>query len=188
MRLIPLLTLLLVLIAPAAMADELYLIEMILVRQNLEQPFQSQPAPEDWAKGATPITAEQERTPSLNEMTAKLGASGNYEVLLHKAWQQTLGDQPSLVSITAGQEQFGQFPVQGTLSFTLKRFTDVQAQFWVNQFDSNGVVSTSERLSQTSQTKNGQLNFLDAGHLALLLKVTSLAASKREAPSQNLDQ
>lgn len=188
MRLIPSLALLLVLIAPAALADELYQIEMILIRQNLEQPFQSQPAPEDWAKGAKPVTADQERTPSLNDMTAKLGSSGNYEVLLHKAWQQPLSDQPSLISITEGQEQFGQFPVQGTLSLTLKRFTDVQAQFWVNQFDNNGVVSASERLNQTSQTKNGQLNFLDAGHLALLLKVTSLAASKREAPSQNLDQ
>ncbi|BBP78356.1 hypothetical protein CCU68_08840 [Pseudomonas gingeri NCPPB 3146 = LMG 5327] len=188
MRLISSLAVLLALFTPAAFADELYQVEMILVRQNLEQPFQSQPAPEDWARGARPVTAADERTPALNDMVAKLGASGNYEVLLHKAWQQSLSDQPSKVSITAGEEQFGQFPVEGTLSLTLKRFTDVEAQFWVNRFDNNGVVNASERLNQTSQTKNGQLNFLDSGHLALLLKVTSLSASKREAPSQNLDQ
>ncbi len=186
MRLIPSLAVLLA--PPTAFADEPYQVEMILVRQNLEQPFQSQPAPEDWAKGAKAVTAADERTPSLNDMVAKLEASGNYEVLLHKAWQQNLSDQPSIVSITAGNEQFGQFPVEGTLSLTLKRFTEVQAQFWVNRFDGNGVVNDSERLNQTSQTKNGQLNFLDSGHLALLLKVTSLNASKREAPSQNLDQ
>ncbi|UZE27436.1 peptidoglycan binding protein CsiV [Pseudomonas asplenii] len=188
MRLIPSLAVLLALLAPTAFADEPYQVEMILVRQNLEQPFQSQPAPEDWAKGAKAVTVADERTPSLNDMVAKLEASGNYEVLLHKAWQQNLSDQPSIVSITAGNEQFGQFPVEGTLSLTLKRFTEVQAQFWVNRFDGNGVVNDSERLNQTSQTKNGQLNFLDSGHLALLLKVTSLNASKREAPSQNLDQ
>lgn len=188
MRLISSLAVLLALLTSPAFADELYQVEMILVRQNLEQPFLSQPAPEDWAKGANPISADDERTPALNDMVAKLGTSGNYEVLLHKSWQQSLSDQPSKVSITAGQEQFGQFPVEGTLSLTLKRFTDVQALFWVNNFDNNGVVSASERLNQTGQIKNGQLNFLDSGHLALLLKVTSLSASKREAPPQNLDQ
>lgn len=45
MRLIPSLAVLLALLAPTAFADEPYQVEMILVRQNLEQPFQSQPAP-----------------------------------------------------------------------------------------------------------------------------------------------
>jgi len=65
----------------------------------------------------------------------------------------------------------------------LGRFTDVTADFWVNQIDANGLVTASERLRQDSHTKNGQLNYLDNGHLALLIKITSLTApAPREAP------
>ena len=45
------------------------------------------------------------------------------------------------------------------------------------------MVTASERLKQESHTKNGQLNFLDNGHLALLIKITSLTApAPRQAP------
>jgi hypothetical protein len=45
------------------------------------------------------------------------------------------------------------------------------------------MVTASERLKQESHTKNGQLNFLDNGHLGLLIKITSLTApAPREAP------
>jgi hypothetical protein len=44
----------------------------------------------------------------------KLSASGDYTVLLHKAWQQTLGEAPTKVAISDGKEQFGQFPIEGT--------------------------------------------------------------------------
>lgn len=65
----------------------------------------------------------------------------------------------------------------------LGRFTDVNADFWVNQIDANGMVTASEHLKQDSHTKNGQLNYLDNGHLALLIKITSLTApAPRQAP------
>ena len=41
----------------------------------------------------------------------------------------------------------------------------------------------SEHLSQTDvRTKNNQLNYLDGGHLALLIKITSLTAKPPSAP------
>ena len=40
------------------------------------------------------------------------------------------------------------------------------------------MVTASERLKQESHTKNGQLNFLDNGHLGLLIKITSLTAPR----------
>lgn len=102
----------------------------------------------------------------------KLSASTDYTVLLHKAWQQTLGEQATKVAISEGKDQFGQFPIEGTLSSKLGRFTDVDADFWINQINADGVVTASERLKTQSHTKNGQLNFLDAGHLGLLIKIT----------------
>ncbi|APC14979.1 hypothetical protein BLL42_04330 [Pseudomonas frederiksbergensis] len=174
-----LLTLLLTLVAPTAFADSLYQVEMILVRQNAVPAIVSRSAPEDWAAGAQPVTADSLRTPSLNAEAEKLRASSDYTVLLHKAWQQSLGDVESKVSISDGREQYGQFPIEGTLNLKLGRFTDVDANFWVNQFDANGRVTASERLKQESHTKNGQLNYLDNGHLALMIKITSLTATAR---------
>ncbi len=56
----------------------------------------------------------------------------------------------------------------------MDRFTDIDAQFWVNQLDPHGVVLNSERLKQTARVKNGGLNYLDNGNLALLIKVSPL--------------
>ncbi len=115
--------------------------------------------------------------PRLNNIVDKLRADNSYTVLAHKAWEQNLGEQPVKIAITDGEEQFGQFPIEGTLNLQLGRFTDIDAQFWINQFDSKGSVIASEHLNQTDvRTKNNQLNYLDGGHLALLIKITSLTA------------
>jgi hypothetical protein len=185
-RSLTLLTLLMpALAAPMASADDLYQVEMILVRQNAVPAIVSRAAPEDWAAGAQPVSPDSLRTPSLNGEVEKLTSSADYTVLLHKAWQQTLGENASKVAISDGKEQYGQFPIEGTLSMKLGRFTDVDADFWVNQIDANGMVTASERLKQESHTKNGQLNFLDNGHLGLLIKITSLTApAPRAAPEE----
>lgn len=183
MRLFRSLTLLLTLIAPTAFADELYQVEMILVRQNAVPAIASPAPPEDWASGAQPISPDSLRTPALNGVVEKLTASNEYTVLLHKSWEQTLGEEPRKVLIGEGAGQYGQFPIQGTLVLQLGRFTDVNANFWVNQLNNDGLVASSERLQQESHTKNGQLNFLDNGHLGLLIKITSLTApAPRQAP------
>ncbi|MBB6153773.1 hypothetical protein HDC30_000967 [Pseudomonas sp. JAI115] len=183
MRLFRSLTLLLALVAPSVFADDLYQVEMILVRQNAVPAIVSRAAPEDWAAGAQRLGDDSLRTPALGDVASKLSASGDYSVLMHKAWQQPLGEAPTKVAVSDGKEQFGQFPIEGTLEMKLGRFTDVNADFWVNQIDANGMVTASEHLKQDSHTKNGQLNYLDNGHLALLIKITSLTApAPRQAP------
>lgn len=185
MRLFCSLTLLMTLVAPSAFADDMYQVEMILVRQNAVPAIVSRAAPEDWAAGAQRLSPDSLRTPSLNGEVAKLTASTDYTVLLHTAWQQTLGEEANKIAISDGKEQYGQFPIEGTLNLKLGRFTDVDADFWVNQINPDGLVTASERLKQESHTKNGQLNFLDNGHLGLLIKITSLTApAPRQAPEQ----
>ncbi|MBT2294593.1 CsiV family protein [Pseudomonas fluorescens] len=188
MRLFRSLTLLMTLVAPLAFADDLYQVEMILMRQNAEPAIVSRAAPEDWDAGAQRLDANSQRTPALGHVVEKLNASGEYTVLMHKAWQQNLGEQGSRIAVSDGAEQFGQFPIEGTLELKLGRFTDVDADFWINQIDTNGLVTSSERLRQQSHTKNGQLNFLDNGHLGLLIKITSLTApAPRQAPDAIAD-
>ena len=187
MRAIRCLTLLLTLCAPTAFADGLYQVEMLLVRQNDVPAVTSQFAPEDWRAGAPRLSKEAERPPVLTDEATRLEATPSYTVLLHKAWEQNLGEQPVKVKITDGQEQFGQFPIQGTLDLQLGRFTRIDASFWLNQFDNHGSVIASEHLSQPDvRTKNNQLNYLDGGHLALLIKITSLTAKPPSAPPPGL--
>ncbi|MBV4454453.1 MULTISPECIES: CsiV family protein [Pseudomonas] len=186
MRLFRMLSLLLVVAAPAAFADSPYQVEMILVRQNAEPVINSRAAPEDWDTGAVRL-GDKLSPPRLSNIVDKLRADSTYTVLLHKAWEQNLGEQPVKLAITDGQEQFGQFPIEGVLNLQLGRFTDIDADFWINQFDGNGSVIASEHLAQKDvRTKNNQLNYLDGGHLALLIKITSLTAKPPSAPPPDL--
>ena len=174
MRLFRSLTLLLVLIAPAAFADGTYQVEVILFRQIDQPAATNQPSPEGWADGARKLVAEDQRPTTLDDLASKLDASDRYKVILHKAWQQDLSATPSKVALSAGQEQFGHFPIEGTVSLALARFTDIDANFWVNQLDAHGVLITSERMRQLTRVKNGELTYMDNGSLAMLIKVSSL--------------
>ncbi|PHN39079.1 CsiV family protein [Pseudomonas amygdali] len=174
MRLFRSLILLLTLIAPTAFADGLYQVEILLFRQNGEPASTRQLVPENWDKDAQKIAATDERSPALNDLASKLQGSGNYQVLMQRAWQQSIGSEPGKVAITSGEERLGHFPIEGTVSLAMARFTDIGAQFWVNQLDPHGVVISSERLKQTARVKNGELTYLDNGNLALLIKVSPL--------------
>ncbi|MCF5352978.1 hypothetical protein GIW06_17075, partial [Pseudomonas syringae] len=76
------LILLLTLIAPAAFADGLYQVEILLFRQSGEPASTRQLVPENWDKGAQKIDANDERSPALNDLASKLQGSGHYEVLM----------------------------------------------------------------------------------------------------------
>ncbi|PAU66396.1 hypothetical protein BZL41_01965 [Pseudomonas sp. PIC25] len=166
--------LLLIFLAPTAFADRLYQVELILFRQAGETIPSSQPAPEDWAAGAQRLGAGSERATALNNEAAKLTPANGYQVLLHQAWQQMLGATPSKIIVSTGQEQFGHFPVEGTLSMNQNRLVDLEAEFWVNQFDADGVLVGSEYMKQGSRLKNGELTYLDHGSLGLLIRVSPL--------------
>jgi len=173
MRAIRCLTLLLALFAPAAFAEGLYQVEMIIVRQNSVPAFTSPFAPEDWSAGAPRLSKGDERPLALEDEATRLQATSDYTVLLHKAWQQPVVEGPSRIALSDGQEQFGHLPIEGNLSITNGRFIAVDANVWVNQLDGNGSVLQSEQFRQSnSNMKGGQLTFLDGGHLAVLLKVT----------------
>jgi len=167
------LTLLLALLAPPAFAEGLYQVELIVFRQTSAPVLSSQRAPDDWAAGA-PLAAASVRSTALNSEAATLASSEDYQVLLHQAWQQQVSATKSTLALSDGQPQFGHFPVEGTLSLRQARFIEVKVDLWLNQFDADGLLSTSERLQQTSRLKNGEVTFIDHGSLGLLLKIFPL--------------
>lgn len=174
MRALCLLPLLFALLAPAAFAEGLYQVELILFRQPGDPLPAGQPPAENWAAGAQTLNDTNRRTPSLDKQAAKLSKTNGYKVLLHQAWQQQLGSAPSRMALSIGKEHHGHYPIEGTLALTQGRYLDVTAEFWINRFDNTGFLAGSERLKQTSRISSGQLTFLDHGNLGLLILVTPL--------------
>ncbi|MCU9950034.1 peptidoglycan binding protein CsiV [Pseudomonas solani] len=174
MRAFRFLALMLALLAPSAFADGLYQVELILFRQSGEATPASQPAPDDWANGAQGLDSVGERATALNGEAAKLNAGNGYQVLLHKAWSQSVGANPSRVAISTGDQQLGHFPVEGTVTLSQVRYTDVAVDFWVNQFDGSGLLSGSERIKQGTRLKNGELTYLDHSSLGVLIRISPL--------------
>ncbi len=174
MRLVRHLILLLTFIAPTAFADGMYQVELILFRQAGEPIPASQTAPDDWAAGAQALAADSERGTALNAEAAKLTTANGYQVLLHQAWQQNVGATPAKIALSSGNQQFGHFPVEGTLSLQQLRFVDLESDFWINQFDADGQLTGSERLKQGTRLKTGELTYLDHSSLGLLIKISPL--------------
>lgn len=66
----------------------------------------------------------------MNDLASKLQGSGNYQVLMQRAWQQTISTEPGKMAVSSGEEKLGHFPIEGTVSLAMARFTDIDAQFW----------------------------------------------------------
>lgn len=158
----------------AALAESLYQVEVIVFRQAAEPISAGQLPPDNWAQNALPVDGSNSRSTALNAEAGKLSPSSGYQVLLHKAWSQSLGASSSSVAISTGDEQFGHFPVEGTISLNAGRLIELDSDIWVNQLDASGTLTDSERIKQSSRLKSGELTFVDNGSLGLLIRVSPL--------------
>lgn len=164
----------LLLVAPAAFAQALYQVELIVFRQAEKAVPASQPAPEGWAGDAAAIAPERERSPALTDAAAKLESGQGYRVLLHKAWQQEVGDAPAPLRFGTGKERDGHFPVEGVLDLTQGRQLELKLNAWVNRFSAEGFLAGSERLHSQRRLVPGQLTYLDHPSIGALIRVTPL--------------
>lgn len=174
MRPLRFLPLLMALLAPTALAERLYEVEMIIFRQGSQVLPASQPVAEDWASGSNRLGMESQRSTSLDSQADKLKASGNYQVLLHQAWQQTLRANMEQVSFTQGDGSFDQYPVQGVIGVSLAETLELEADIWVNQLDEQGLLLQSERLRESRRLSPGELTYLDHGSIGALIRVRPL--------------
>lgn len=156
----------------SALAEEVWLVEMILFR-HAESPVEaSQPVPHDWRQAARPLLAGSERPPALNALAARLTPEAGYRVLLHKAWRQPLADEPARVAIEAGARQAGHAPLESRFVFTPSLPLETRVDVWVNRFDPDGRLLGSEHLGQRVRLRPGALHYLDHGSLGLLLRAS----------------
>ncbi len=164
----------LLLIAPAASAEALYQVELIVFRQAEKAVPASQPAPEDWAGSSAVIPAQSERTPALGDTAAKLEDSQGYRVLLHRAWQQGVGGTPTPLRFSTGEERDGHFPVEGVLELSQGRQLELRLTAWVNRFNAEGFLAGSEHLHSQRRLVPGQLTYLDHPSIGALIRVSLL--------------
>jgi hypothetical protein len=157
-----------------AFAEAMFQVEVIVFRQTTQQFPAARTAPDDWAQGALPIDISQARATTLNNEASKLTPANGYTVLLHKAWTQNIGASPGSVALSTGVEQFGHYPVEGTLDLKQNRLIDLSANLWINQFDTNGSLSSSELIKHSVRLQSGELTYLDHGSLGLLVRISPL--------------
>ena len=72
---------------------------------------------------------------TLSAIARSLRRSSKYELLLHQAWRQPLGNDPIPVLIQTGNRYGDLYEVDGTLSFSRSRFLHLQADLWFTQFE-----------------------------------------------------
>ncbi|MHA6493765.1 CsiV family protein [Pseudomonas borbori] len=162
---------LLVLTTGSAFAEALHHVELIVFRQSADHLLAAYPAPEDWAHGAPMLAPAQERETTLNDEAARLDANGGYQVLLHRAWSQPIGSNASSIAVSTGDQRFGHFPTEGVITLGQGRRIDLSVELWVNHFESNGLLSSSELIRRSVRLKSAELTFLDHGNLGVLVRV-----------------
>ncbi|WP_445936924.1 CsiV family protein [Pseudomonas sp.] len=158
----------------AVLAESLYQVEVIVFRQAATPISAGQLPPDNWAQDSLPVDGSNSRSTALNAEAGKLSPSNGYQVLLHKAWSQNLGESNSRVAISTGNKQFGHYPVEGTISLKAGRVIELDSDIWVNQLDASGILNDSERIKQSRRLKSGELTFVDNGSLGLLIRVSPL--------------
>jgi hypothetical protein len=156
-----------------ALADTLYQVETIVFRQSEQAIAATQLPKDDWAEGARPFDSSISRVTTLIDEASKLTPESGFQILLHKAWEQSIGSASSSVAISNGEGHFGHFPVQGTITLREKRPVELDTAIWVNRFDEHGALIESERIKQTSRLNIGELTYIDGGSIGMLIRVRS---------------
>lgn len=182
------LALLLTLCSTHALANDTQQVELIIFRQSSETIPASQVAPDNWANGATPVTREMLRSTQLDHFVKKLTPANGYQVLLHKAWLQTSNGTSVQVAVSEGTESFAHYPVEGTISMELERTSQVQMDFWINQFNPDATLLSSERFKQSALVANDQVTFIDHGTLGALIRIQAQGNKAADSSANSASQ
>lgn len=182
------LALLLTLCSTHALANDTQQLELIIFRQSSQTIPASQVAPDNWANGATPVTREMLRSTQLDHFVKKLTPANGYQVLLHKAWLQTSNGTSVQVAVSEGTESFAHYPVEGTISMELERTSQVQMDFWINQFNPDATLLSSERFKQSALVANDQVTFIDHGTLGALIRIQAQGNKAADSSANSASQ
>lgn len=171
-----------------AFANESQVIELIVFRQSNDSLQANRTAPDNWANGATRVTAEMWRSTQLDLLAKKLTPDNGYQVIMHKAWLQNNDGTTAQVAISDGHAHFQHHPIEGTLTFDLERTSSVQLDLWINQFNPDKTLRSSERFKQKTLVVNEQVTFVDHGSLGALIRIQAQQSTAQPEQIKQTDQ
>lgn len=169
-------------------ATESQVVELIVFRQSSDSLQASRVAPDNWANGATLITADMLRSTQLDLLAKKLTPENGYQVIMHKAWLQNNDGSTAQVAISDGHAYFQHYPVEGTLTFELERTSSVQLDLWINQFNPDKTLRSSQRFKQKTLAANGQVTFVDSGNLGALIRIQAQQSTVQPQQFEQIEQ
>lgn len=179
------LVLLFALCSSQAFANDTQVVELIVFRQSSESLPAHRVAPDNWANGSTRLSEEQLRSTHLDHLAAKLTPERGYQILLHKAWLQNSDEASRHIAISQGAAHFDHYPVEGTLTFEFDRSSVVELDLWINQFNPDNTLLSSERFKQKTIVANGQVTFVDHSTLGALIRIQAQKAPASQAEDVN---
>ena len=180
------LALLLALCSTQAMASSEQLVELMVFRQSADSLQASRVAPDNWADAATPVTRAMQRSTQLDLLAKKLIPENGYQVVLHTAWLQNSDNASSSMAVHAGDKHFAHYPIEGTLTFAKDRNT-VQLDLWINQFNSDKTLRSSERFKQKIRIAHDQVTFIDHSTLGALIRIQTQGTTQAVSPHRNAE-
>lgn len=153
-------------------AAERYHIELVIFRQIDVQPvYSSRLAPDNWMGSANTLLPEQLRSSLIDLYTQRLTPQNGYQVILQRSWQQSKSPSFRHVALSSGEESLGHFPVEGVFSIRQDRTNEIKLDFWVNEFQPDGTISTSEHFLQSAIAPYNELTFIDHGNLGAIVRI-----------------
>ena len=173
------LALLLIVGSSPVLASSAQQVELIVFRQGSSNLPASHVAPDLWAQGAPMLSRESQRSTQLDYLANKLTAENGYQVVLHQSWLQADGDPA--VALTTGPAFFEHYPVQGTLTLSLARHTTVHLDLWLNQFNADKTLLSSERFKHKATVKRDQVTFIDHYPFGALIRIQPYGKAKQSA-------
>ena len=160
--------------AQAAAPANMVQVEVLLFRQGDTPLIASQPPAANWAEGSSLLTERNEVPLSMTEQASKLTPDQGYQILLHKAWRQTMSSPTVDLSIKEGQGQFEFFPIQGRVRLSFGDQVSMNTDLWLNTLDEQGRITACEHLEQQFRVRTNEIRYLDHGSLGVLIRVNRL--------------
>jgi len=156
------------------LADD-FLVEVILFRNVGVVNYIASPAAENWAAGAD-LAQLSSTSFEMRNMVYRLKDNPSYEVLVHKSFVHSFYSLPKSVYFVDGEMSFGRYPIEAKFTInTIGSAVNTKLNIWVNEFDSYGLVASSESMRQEQKIKLNKVYYIDQENLGMLIKVKRYA-------------
>jgi hypothetical protein len=152
-----------------------------------------------FSDGFTPVPTNER---SLNPQAATLARSGNYTLLFHQAWRQTIYANKTNIAISGGKVFNGHHELEGSISLSVGQYLKIQTNLWLTKFapagtsiaeswpelpnlpnsftsdvDTSNPIQRIVKLNQERTMRSNEVHYIDHPVMGLIIKITPVEAN-----------